>query len=48
MNRLRRSSSTTANGRSDAPHSAPRVSRIDGLGTLEEVRERVFAALKRG
>ncbi|MDD9983230.1 MAG: adenylate kinase [Gammaproteobacteria bacterium] len=32
----------------DAPHSAPRVSRIDGLGTLEEVRERVSAALERG
>lgn len=31
----------------DAPHSAPRVSRIDGLGTLEQVRERVFAALDR-
>ena len=26
---------------------APRVSRIDGLGTLEEVRERVFEALDR-
>ena len=32
----------------DDPYSAPRVSRIDGLGTLEEVRERVFAALDRG
>ena len=31
----------------DDPRSAPRVSRVDGLGTLEEVRERVFAALDR-
>ena len=31
----------------DDPRSAPRVARIDGLGTLEEVRERVFAALDR-
>ncbi len=29
----------------DEPHSAPRVSRIGGLGTLEEVRARVFEAL---
>lgn len=29
----------------DDPGSAPRVSRIDGLGTLEQVRERVFEAL---
>ena len=29
------------------PRSAPRVSRIDGLGTLEEVRGRVFEALDR-
>jgi adenylate kinase len=29
----------------DDPHAAPRVSRIDGLGTLKEVRERVFEAL---
>ena len=29
----------------DHPRSAPRVSRIDGLGSLEDVRERVFAAL---
>ena len=32
----------------DDPASAPRVSRIDGLGALDEVRERVFAALDRG
>lgn len=31
----------------DDPGSAPRVSRIDGLGTLEQVRERVFEALDR-
>ena len=29
----------------DHPRSAPRVSRVDGLGSLEEVRERVFAVL---
>ena len=29
----------------DEPHAAPRVSRIDGLGTLEAVRERVFEVL---
>ena len=29
----------------DEPHSAPRVSRADGLGSLEDVRKRVFAAL---
>ena len=29
----------------DDPHTAPRVSRIDGLGTLEGVRERIFEAL---
>ena len=29
----------------DRPRSAPRVSRIDGLGSLEDVRERVFAVL---
>ena len=29
----------------DDPCSAPRVSRIDGLGSLEDVRERVIAAL---
>ena len=29
----------------DHPRSAPRVSRIDGLGSLEDVRERVFAVL---
>ena len=28
----------------DDPGSAPRVSRIDGLGTLDDVRERVFTA----
>ena len=27
------------------PHAAPRVSRIDGLGSLEGVRDRVFEAL---
>ena len=32
----------------DDPRSAPRVSRIDGLGTLDEVRERVLAALDTG
>ena len=32
----------------DDPRSAPRVSRIDGLGTLDDVRERVFAALDSG
>ena len=31
----------------DDPGSAPRVSRIDGLGTLEQVRERVFETLDR-
>ena len=31
----------------DSPHSAPHVSQVNGLGTLEEVRERVFAALDR-
>ena len=31
----------------DDPGSAPRVSRIDGFGTLEQVRERVFEALDR-
>ena len=30
------------------PRSAPRVSRIDGLGTLDDVRGRVFAALEPG
>ena len=30
----------------DNPHSAPRVSRIDGLGSLDDVRERVFTALE--
>lgn len=30
------------------PGSAPRVSRIDGLGSLDEVRERVLAALEAG
>ena len=29
----------------DEPQTAPRVSRIDGLGTLEEVRDRIFEAL---
>ena len=29
------------------PQVAPRVSRIDGLGTLDEVRERIFEALAR-
>ena len=29
----------------DEPQAAPRVSRIDGLGTLDEVRERIFEAL---
>ena len=29
----------------DDAHTAPRVSRIDGLGTLEGVRERIFEAL---
>ena len=29
----------------DDPRSAPRVSRVDGLGTLEDVRERMFATL---
>ena len=32
----------------DDPGSAPRVSRIDGLGTLDEIRERVFATLDSG
>ena len=32
----------------DDPRSAPRVSRIDGLGTLDDVRGRVFAALEPG
>ena len=31
----------------DHPRSAPHVSRVDGLGTLEEVRDRVFEALDR-
>ena len=31
----------------DEPRSAPRVSQVDGLGTLDEVRERVFEALDR-
>ena len=31
----------------DDPDSAPRVSRVDGLGTLEQVRERVFEVLDR-
>lgn len=31
----------------DEPQSAPRVSQVDGLGTLEEVRERVFEVLVR-
>ena len=31
----------------DEPHVAPRVSRIDGLGTLEDVRERIFEVLDR-
>ena len=30
---------------SDEPQVAPRVSRVDGLGTLDEVRERIFEAL---
>ena len=30
----------------DDPCLAPRVSRVDGLGSLEDVRERVFAALE--
>ena len=29
----------------DDPRSAPRVSRVDGLGSLEDVRERMFAVL---
>ena len=29
----------------DDPRSAPRVSRVDGLGPLEDVRERMFAVL---
>ena len=29
----------------DDPSSAPQVSRIDGLGALDDVRERVFSAL---
>ena len=29
----------------DDPRSAPRVSRVDGLGSLEDVRERMFATL---
>ena len=32
----------------DDPHSAPRVSRVDGLGSLEDVRERMFATLDAG
>ncbi len=32
----------------DDPCSAPRVSRVDGLGMLDDVRERVFAALDPG
>ena len=31
----------------DEPAAAPQVARIDGLGTLEEVRDRVFEALER-
>ena len=31
----------------DDPHAAPHVSQIDGLGTLDEVRDRVYAALDR-
>ena len=31
----------------DDPHAAPHVSQIDGLGTIEEVRDRVYAALER-
>ena len=31
----------------DEPQTAPRVSRIDGLGTLQDVRERIFEALGR-
>ena len=34
--------------REEDPRSAPRVSRIDGFGSLEEVRERVFSALEDG
>ena len=34
--------------RVDEPESAPRVSRIDGLGTLDDVRDRVLAALEEG
>ena len=30
----------------DGPCLTPRVSRVDGLGSLEDVRERVFAALE--
>ena len=32
----------------DDRHSAPSVSRVDGLGSLSDVRDRVFAALDRG
>ena len=31
----------------DKPKEAPQVSRIDGLGTLEDVRERIFQTLDR-
>ena len=31
----------------DEPQQSPRVSRIDGVGTLEEVRERIFETLDR-
>ena len=31
----------------DEPQEAPRVSRIDGLGTLEDVRERILETLDR-
>ena len=32
----------------DDPHSAPWVSRVDGFGSLEDVRERMFATLDAG
>ena len=32
----------------DSPSSAPRVARVDGLGSLADVRDRVFAALDSG
>ena len=31
----------------EEPPTAPRVSRVDGLGSLEEVRDRIFEALER-